>query len=65
MAYAFVFPGQGVQEVGMGKDFYGEFSVSREIFLRADEALGFPLSKVVFEEPEDELTKTGTLNPLF
>jgi len=63
LAYAFAFPGQGVQEVGMGKDFYDEFSVSRDVFLRVDEALGFPLSKIIFEGPEEELTKTEHAQP--
>jgi len=47
----------------MGKDFYDEFSVSRGVFLRADEALGFPLSKIIFEGPEEELTKTEYAQP--
>jgi len=60
---AFVFPGQGTQSVGMGKDLYDEFPSARELFDRADEILGFKLSKVCFEGPEDELQQTRNTQP--
>lgn len=58
MKRAFIFPGQGAQYVGMGKDFYDAFLVAREIFQEADEILGMNLSKIIFEGPADLLTQT-------
>ncbi|MCB1106626.1 MAG: ACP S-malonyltransferase [Chlamydiia bacterium] len=55
---AFIFPGQGAQYVGMGKDFYEAYSIVRETFQEADERLGFSLSQLVFEGPAEELTLT-------
>lgn len=55
---AFLFPGQGAQYVGMGKDFYDLFTVAKETFDEADELLSFPLSRLVFEGPSAELTLT-------
>ena len=63
MKKAFIFPGQGSQYVGMGKDFYDAYPQARAIFDRADEILGRPLSKVIFEGPEEELTKTENSQP--
>lgn len=63
MSYALVFPGQGAQEVGMGKDFYDGYAGSRAVFEEADEALGFSLSGVIFDGPEDELVKTALAQP--
>lgn len=60
---AFVFPGQGSQIVGMGKDLYERFPVARKIFDEADEALGFSISNMCFEGPEDELKKTFNTQP--
>src|SRR6185312_9288356 len=60
---AFVFPGQGAQAVGMGKDLYEQFSSARELFDRADEILGFKLSTLCFEGPEAELQQTRNAQP--
>jgi [acyl-carrier-protein] S-malonyltransferase len=60
---AFVFPGQGAQTVGMGNDLYDEFPAARALFDRADEILGFPLSRLCFEGPEDELMQTKNTQP--
>lgn len=63
MSYALVFPGQGAQEVGMGKDFYDGYASSRAVFDEADDALGFSLSGVIFNGPDDELVKTAFTQP--
>ncbi|HHZ02532.1 MAG TPA: ACP S-malonyltransferase [Tissierellia bacterium] len=60
---AFVFPGQGAQYAGMGKDFYHNFKESREIFNRANEALGFDITKLCFEGPEENLSITKITQP--
>lgn len=63
MAYAIVFPGQGAQEVGMGKEFFDEFKEAREVLELADEVLSFRLSRLIFEGPEAELQKTEFTQP--
>lgn len=60
---AFVFPGQGSQAVGMGKDLYENFDIAKEIFQLADEALGFSITNMCFDGPEDELKKTYNTQP--
>ncbi|HTG69027.1 MAG TPA: ACP S-malonyltransferase [Candidatus Udaeobacter sp.] len=60
---AFVFPGQGAQVVGMGKDVYDAFDRSRSIFEQADEALGFSLSSIIFEGPDEALKQTANTQP--
>jgi len=56
--WAFLFPGQGAQYPGMAKDFFDSFASARHVFEEADELLGFPLSKLIFEGPKEELTLT-------
>ncbi len=60
---AFVFPGQGAQAVGMGKDVYDALPQSRAVFEKGDEVLGFPLSQLVFEGPDSELKQTVNTQP--
>jgi [acyl-carrier-protein] S-malonyltransferase len=61
--FAFVYPGQGSQAVGMGKRVHDEFPAARRIFTEADECLGIQLSKLCFEGPLDELTLTENTQP--
>src|SRR5581483_2912899 len=60
---AWVFPGQGSQEPGMGHDVFEGSRVGRLLFEEADTALGFPLSRLCFEGPEDELRQTENAQP--
>jgi [acyl-carrier-protein] S-malonyltransferase len=60
---AFLFPGQGSQKVGMGKALADAFPICRETFEEADAALGEPLSRIVFEGPDDRLTLTENAQP--
>ncbi|MEO8167648.1 MAG: ACP S-malonyltransferase [bacterium] len=60
---AFIFPGQGSQYVGMGKDFFDSDADSQRLFARADDILGVPLSKICFEGPDDELKQTRNTQP--
>ena len=63
MSWAYVFPGQGSQAVGMGKDLAEAFTEAREIFGEVDEALKQNLSKIMFEGPADLLTLTENAQP--
>jgi [acyl-carrier-protein] S-malonyltransferase len=61
--FALIFPGQGAQAVGMGQELAANFPSAAEIFRKADEILGWPLSKICWEGPEEELTKTSVCQP--
>ena len=60
---AFLFPGQGSQAVGMGKSYYEHYSLARELFGRADEILGYRISRLCFEGPDEELRLTQNTQP--
>jgi [acyl-carrier-protein] S-malonyltransferase len=60
---ALLFPGQGSQSVGMGKDLYEKYPVARQTFEEADDALGYKLSQLCFEGPEDQLRLTEITQP--
>ena len=60
---ALLFPGQGAQYVGMGKEFYANFEESREVFDQAGKALGFDLAELCFHGKQEELNKTSICQP--
>ncbi|MGP4075569.1 ACP S-malonyltransferase [Halobacillus sp. K22] len=60
---AFIFPGQGSQEVGMGKAIYESYPAVKKMFDEADEVLGYSLTTLMFEGPQEELTKTENAQP--
>ena len=60
---ALVFPGQGSQMIGMGNDIFNNFKVAKEVFEEVNDVLKFNLSKIIFDGPEDELTKTANTQP--
>ena len=60
---ALLFPGQGSQIVGMGKEFYDNFKLVKKIFQEADDKLNFSISKIILEGPEDKLQLTKNTQP--
>ena len=60
---AYIFPGQGSQAVGMGKDLFDNFAVSRKVFEEADDALGFSLSEMCFNGTVEDLALTANTQP--
>lgn len=60
---AYVFPGQGAQYSGMGKDLFDKSQIARELFGRANEILGFDITRIMFEGSEDELKETKVTQP--
>ena len=63
MTIAFIFPGQGSQSIGMGKDLDANFSVAHEVFEEVNDALHFNLSQLMFEGDIQELTQTQNAQP--
>ena len=60
---ALMFPGQGAQVVGMGRDLARAFPIARHAFEEADDAVGYPLSRVCFEGPAERLVATDVCQP--
>ena len=61
--FSVIFPGQGSQVVGMGKEFYDKYDIAKELFKKADEVLGINLSKIILEGSKDELNLTANTQP--
>ena len=61
--FSLVFPGQGSQTIGMGKDFFENYNLVRDLFSQADDSLGINLSKIILEGPKDELDLTINTQP--
>ena len=61
--FSVIFPGQGSQMIGMGKDFFEKYNLVKELFKEADEILEIPLSKIIFEGPKEEMDLTINTQP--
>ena len=61
--FSVIFPGQGSQIVGMGKEFYDKFNIVRELFKQADDTLNFSISKLILDGPKEELDLTVNTQP--
>ena len=63
MTKSLIFPGQGSQKIGMGKEFFDNFKIAKEVFQNVDDSLSQNLSKLIFDGPLDELTLTENAQP--
>ena len=63
--FSVVFPGQGSQMIGMGKDFYDKYDLVKNLFKEADDVLDISLSKIILEGPKEELDLTINTNQQF
>ena len=61
--FSVIFPGQGSQIIGMGKEFYNKYEIVKNLFKKADDELGLPLSKIILEGPKDQLDLTKNTQP--
>ena len=61
--FSIIFPGQGSQSIGMAKEFYDTYPIVKEIFSRADNALGYPISKIILQGPLSEINLTENTQP--
>ena len=61
--FSVIFPGQGSQKLGMAKEFFDKFELVKKLFHEADEILNLPISKIIFEGPDDELNLTENTQP--
>ena len=61
--FSVIFPGQGSQMVGMGKEFYDKFNIVKELFKQADDTLNFSISKLILDGPKEELDLTANTQP--
>ncbi len=61
--FSVIFPGQGSQIIGMGKEFFEKYNIVKDLFKQADDVLGFNLSKIIFEGPKDKLDLTSNTQP--
>ena len=61
--FSVIFPGQGSQSVGMGKEFFSKYDLVKALFKEADEALNISLSKIILEGPKEELDLTANTQP--
>ena len=61
--FSVIFPGQGSQMVGMGKEFYDKYDLVKNLFKEADDTLNFSMSKLILEGPKEELDLTANTQP--
>ena len=61
--FSVVFPGQGSQKIGMAKELFDRFEIVKKIFKDADDLLGLPISKIIFEGPDNKLNLTENTQP--